>query len=220
MERPSANVRVVGRVLHQAGHDGDPRARTWMPGTRPGMTVMGWCVTCGVVRRFKARAWNGRRQTSWAGPVPAIHVLVRRRQGRGCPARRPGMTVMEWCVHDSFFASIFPHYPSCPGETTKLCFAPTSRPSTSPVVRHASGALHYLPCHFIYRAIYTGPSGPGAARGPGNVEPRNLVPDGTSRGFRYCGSWSAWDVCVCPHCSDISSLFRSCWEAGTLACSG
>jgi hypothetical protein len=46
------------------------------------------------------------------------------------PGTRPGMTVMEWCVRDSFFASILPHSPSWPGEATKLCFAPTSRPST------------------------------------------------------------------------------------------
>ena len=37
------------------------------------------------------------------------------------PGTRPGMTVMEWCVRDNFFASIFPHYPSWPG---------LSRPST------------------------------------------------------------------------------------------
>ena len=37
------------------------------------------------------------------------------------PGTRPGMTVMGWCVHDSFIASIFPHYPSWPG---------LSRPST------------------------------------------------------------------------------------------
>src|SRR3954453_19736855 len=43
---------------------------------------------------------------------------------------RAGMRVMEWCVRDSFFASILPHSPSWPGEATKLCFAPTSRPST------------------------------------------------------------------------------------------
>jgi len=37
------------------------------------------------------------------------------------PGTRPGMAVMEWCVRDSFFASILPHSPSWPG---------LSRPST------------------------------------------------------------------------------------------
>ena len=55
-----------------------------------------------------------------AGLVPAIHVLPPPAR-TWMPGTRPGMTVMEWCVRDNFFASIFPHYPSWPG---------LSRPST------------------------------------------------------------------------------------------
>src|SRR3954451_14060508 len=35
-----------------------PRARTWIPGTRPGMTVMGRCIAYGVVRIATTRASN------------------------------------------------------------------------------------------------------------------------------------------------------------------
>src|SRR3954453_23556520 len=56
-----------------------------------------------------------------ARPSPAIHVLSPPPARTWMPGTRPGLTVMGRYVHDSFFASIFPHYPSWPG---------LSRPST------------------------------------------------------------------------------------------
>src|SRR3954468_15099445 len=100
-------------------------------------------------------------------------------------------------------------------------------PDDEALLRANVPAIHVLRCKTCIRGTSLSPP-PLYIRAirtrrctdPGNVQPRNLVPGGTSRGFGYCGSWSALDVCVCPHCSDISSLFRSCWEAGTPACSG
>ena len=74
-----------------------PRARTWMPGTRPGMTVLRAVrylrsVASASFERMERRSAN----VVMAGPgdeaslradVPAIHVLWRREQGRGCPAQ-------------------------------------------------------------------------------------------------------------------------------------
>src|SRR3954453_14368691 len=61
-----------------------PRARTWIPGTRPGMTAMGRCVTYGVVRIVTAhetaviKRCHGRAsdEALLRADVPAIHVLA------------------------------------------------------------------------------------------------------------------------------------------------
>ena len=74
-----------------------PRARTWMPGTRPGMTVLRAVrylrsVASASFERMERRSANvvmaGRGdEASLRADVPAIHVLWRREQGRGCPAQ-------------------------------------------------------------------------------------------------------------------------------------
>ena len=122
-----------------------------MPGTRPGMTVMGSCVHDSFIASIFPHypSWPGLSRPSTFLSAASKDVDARHKAGHDgdprartwMPGTRPGMTVMGWCFHDSFFASIFPRYPSWPG---------LSRPSTSSVVRHASGALHYLTCHFIY----------------------------------------------------------------------
>src|SRR4051812_8568382 len=74
-----------------------PRASAWIPGTRPGMTVLrsGASLTeCGVriLREggtpvSKRRHGRARRRASLRADVPAIHVLWCREQGRGCPTQ-------------------------------------------------------------------------------------------------------------------------------------
>src|SRR3954465_12340892 len=71
-----------------------PRVRTWIPGTRPGMTVMGRCVAYGVMRimtaRMKRRLSNVRH-----GLGETTKLASRRCPGRG--SSWPGLSRPSTC---------------------------------------------------------------------------------------------------------------------------
>src|SRR3954465_4754212 len=67
-----------------------PRVRTWIPGTRAVMRVMGRCVAYGVMRIMTARMKRRSSNVVMAGLVLAIHVLRRGEQGRGGPGTSRG----------------------------------------------------------------------------------------------------------------------------------
>src|SRR4051794_41272646 len=66
-----------------------PRARTWMPGTRPGMTVMGRCVAYAVVgigtARMKRRSSNVRHGLGETTKLASRRRPAVVRHGRACP---------------------------------------------------------------------------------------------------------------------------------------
>jgi hypothetical protein len=119
LSRPSTFFRAIRHGRACPGHPRSfpPRARTWIPGTRPGMTAMGRCVTYGLVRIVTAHETAGGCQTSsWPGEATSLlraDVPEVARHGRASPGHprsfpprartwmpgtRPGMTVMGRCV--------------------------------------------------------------------------------------------------------------------------